>query len=144
MPKPSEVVAAINVLIRECDDLRRRIVVKEEVRAWDYRVIVARKPMDPEGVWAPAEVVLGAAPARAGGGRGGRADGRSFLGEVLPPMFDVVEAPVVRKSKDVLGKVKYNIGIEPIEDIFNDKIDYSMLREETHAPWSFPTRIYLL
>jgi hypothetical protein len=117
MPKPSEIVSAINGLLGECDTLRRRIEEKETVRGWEYRVVIARKPREPDGVWLPATYVLGAPGAPGAPGH--------FLGEVQPPLFEVVEVPAVRKAKDVLGALKLDIGIEPIEDIFNDKVNYS-------------------
>ena len=117
---PTEFIAAIHALIRECDELQRRIVEKETVRSVAYRVVVARKPLEPGGIWAPAEVVLGAGAAQRPG---------AFLGEVLPPVFELVEAPVVRASKDVLRTFSFqDVAIEQIEDIFNDKVIYSELR----------------
>lgn len=90
------------------------------MRSVAYRVVVARKPLEPGGIWAPAEVVLGAGAAQRPG---------AFLGEVLPPVFELVEAPVVRASKDVLRTFSFqDVAIEQIEDIFNDKVIYSELR----------------
>ena len=117
---PTEFIAAIHALIRECDELQRHIVEKETVRSVAYRVVVARKPLEPGGIWAPAEVVLGAGAAQRPG---------AFLGEVLPPVFELVEAPVVRASMDVLRTFSFqDVAIEQIEEIFNDKVIYSELR----------------
>lgn len=116
---PSELTAAIHALISECDELQRRVAEKETVLAVAYRVVVARKPVVPNGLWAPAEAVLGAGAAQHPG---------AFLGEVLPPVFELVEVPIVRASIDVLRACSFKgVVIEQIEDIFNDKVNYSEL-----------------
>ena len=72
--KPSECIASIEQLMRECADIQARILEKKDVKVWEYRVVIKRVPEEP-GIWRPATSVLGAGalavpPARAGHGPG--------------------------------------------------------------------------
>ena len=45
--------------------------------------------------------------------------------EINTPSFVVREQRVTLPSKDVLGRMLFDLAIEPIADIFNDKLDYT-------------------
>ena len=152
--KPSECIASIEQLMRECADIQARILAKKEVKVWEYRVVIKRVPEEP-GVWLPATRVLGAGapavqPARAGHGPGLHMAGHhmaghhmgmpqpAFLSQVKAPLFEVIEVPVVHKSTDILAKQSFDLDVEVIEDIFNDKINYGKVSYSRGAPMGTP------
>jgi hypothetical protein len=46
--------------------------------------------------------------------------------EVTVPRFELVRRPVITPSKEILEKMKFSLEILPVNDLFNDKLDYSV------------------
>ena len=138
------ILAAITATCAECKKVLVEIKRKEAVETAHYIVCVARKPavaglhLAPE---APAAGGGGAPAARGGGGGGGGylpphqqlremgrvvAQNEGSILELQIPTFEVVRRPVVKTAVDVLAEFTVNLQITPVNDLFNDKLDFSV------------------
>jgi len=143
------ILANITVTCGECKVLVDSINGKETVQTAHYIVEVTRNPV-PDGVH------LSAAPdAPGGGGRaggGGRGGGRhgnyggmvqqqpppSSIIELQVPTFEVVRRPVVKRTADILAVFPVNLHITPVNDLFNDKLDFTV----SFAPFLSPLHFF--
>ena len=141
------ILAEITVTCGECKVLVDSIKGKKTVQTAHYIVEVTRRPV-PDGVH------LSAAPggyARArgggkvgGGGKGGGYDNfvqqqppSSSIIELQVPTLEVVRRPVVKRTADILAVFPMNLQITPVNDLFNDKLDFTV-SFFFHLPPPFP------
>jgi hypothetical protein len=50
---------------------------------------------------------------------------RSYL-EVSVPKFELIRRPIVTPSVEILDSMIFSLGITPANDLFNDKLDYTV------------------
>ena len=50
---------------------------------------------------------------------------RTFV-EVSVPRFELTRRPIVTPSQNILQKMSFSVGITPANDLFNDKLDYTV------------------
>ena len=55
---------------------------------------------------------------------------RTFL-EVSIPTFELVCRPIITPSKEILDKMVFTPGLTPVNDLFNDKLDYTVSKEDS-------------
>lgn len=55
---------------------------------------------------------------------------RTFL-EVSIPTFELVSRPIITPSKEILDKMEFTPGLTPVNDLFNDKLDYTVSKEDS-------------
>lgn len=55
---------------------------------------------------------------------------RTFL-EVSIPTFELVCRPIITPSKEILDKMEFTPGLTPVNDLFNDKLDYTVSKEDS-------------
>lgn len=133
------ILAEITVTCGECKVLVDSIKGKETVQTAHYIVEVTRRPV-PEGVHLSAAPEAPGGGARAGGGGRGDGGGRhgnvygmvqqqppsSSIIELQVPTLEVVRRPVVKRTADILAVFPVNLQITPVNDLFNDKLDFSV------------------
>jgi hypothetical protein len=116
------VIEETKAVVAACKRILAAIKGKETVQTATYVVEVARTPVK-NGVHVPAQPA--AAGAAAPQQRGCRQQTGSLL-EVATPAFEVVRLPVEKKSAAILAQLKLNLQVTPVNDLFNDKLDFSV------------------
>ena len=151
METNSDIIKNIQVLSKNCSDIINRISRKEEKAGSSYLIEVAlgqedipnglQVPIDEEGAKAAEMQAQMQAQMQAHGPRGRMAhnnrpnqlrnqgkNGDLIFREVTVPRFELVRRPVITPSKEILEKMTFSLEILPVNDLFNDKLDYSVSR----------------
>jgi len=55
---------------------------------------------------------------------------RTFL-EVSIPSFELVSRPIITPTKEILNKMDFSSGLTPVNDLFNDKLDYTVSKGDS-------------
>ena len=55
---------------------------------------------------------------------------RTFL-EVSIPTFELVSRPIITPTKEILNKMEFSPGLTPVNDLFNDKLDYTVSKGDS-------------
>ena len=130
------ILAATTATCAECKALLASIKAKETVQTAHYIIEVTRKPAE-GGLHLTAQVP---APAAQGGGgnqhvaRQQQQQQQSSILEIEIPTFAVVRRPVVKRTADVLEGLKVDLQIAPINDLFNDKLDWTVSLRSPSSP----------
>lgn len=53
-------------------------------------------------------------------------DGNRTFVEVSVPRFELIRRPIVTPSQYILQKMSFSVAITPANDLFNDKLDYTV------------------
>lgn len=123
-------LASIEAAFESCVGVLRSIDAKPTTKSFHY---VVRMPLEDAS---PSKVIddptCGGPPGVAPGAGAGL---RRSLREVSPkttklamvavPVFKVEEITTLMDSKEILRKVAFNLHLEPIDDFFNDKLQYT-------------------
>lgn len=138
------ILAEITVTCGECKVLVDSIKGKETVETAHYIVEVTRRPVaDGVHLSAAPEAPGGGSRAGGGGGRHGHVFGMvqqqphmfgmvqqqppsSSIIELQVPTLEVVRRPVVKRTADILAVFPVNLQITPVNDLFNDKLDFTV------------------
>ena len=158
----ASILAAITETFGECKELITLIKGKENVQTAHYIVENNRIP-SPEGLHLPVGVrVEGGGGQQRGGvfpfsegfhlpfgvrveGGGGQQRGgvvTSSILEIRAPTFEVATRSVVKSTADILAAFPVDLQITPVNDLFNDKLDFSVSNSFLTPQFHFNSQFY--
>ena len=132
----ASILAAITETFGECKELITLIKGKENVQTAHYIVENNRIP-SPEGLHLPVGV-------RVEGGGGQQRGGvvTSSILEIRAPTFEVATRSVVKSTADILAAFPVDLQITPVNDLFNDKLDFSVSNSFLTPQFHFNSQFY--